>query len=77
MSEPESTERTPSLPQPTAVRIAELIRAGEAGDRARFDALFERCIQEVYAIAWAMAGDQPGAQEITRRFLVDVFSRRR
>ena len=64
---------TPSLFQ----LVAALIRAGEAGDQARFDELFDVCVTHVYGIAWRSLRDQARTEEATQRFLIAAVSSKR
>lgn len=56
--------------------IGDLVEAAEAGDRERFDVIFERCFTRVFAIAWKVVRDRRRAEELTASVLLDAVGHR-
>jgi hypothetical protein len=69
---------TPSLASPEAppppevdALVAALRRAAEAGDRARFDRLFEHVFARLYSWAWRRSGgDREQAERLAQEEMV-------
>ena len=56
--------------------VGDLLDAAEAGDRERFDKLYEHCVERVYAIAWRVVRNRARAEELTARVLLDAVGHR-
>lgn len=66
---PAGTPRKRSSSRPL---VQDLLRAGEAGDRDRFDELFDLWLDAVFARASASRRDREAAEELTRKVLSDA-----
>jgi len=75
MSALETTAQDSARPRKLAELLDELVRAAEAGDRARFDAAFDACLSRVYAVASSVAPDRSGAEQVTASVLLRAVER--
>lgn len=57
------------------LRVTELVRASQAGDRAAFGELFERYERHVFAVALRRLGDYSEAQELCQDVFVQAMQK--
>jgi hypothetical protein len=66
LRDPRADRRTPTP------LVEDLLRAGQQGDRDRFDELFDLWLEAVFARASASQRERQAAEEITRRVMLDA-----